>query len=51
MRGGFWCRLGAVNLTGMAYPLLLIRRAQSVEGNLFEVFLLMFLMFLLVVVT
>jgi hypothetical protein len=46
----FWWLLGAVNLIGITYPLLLIRRAQSVEDNLFAVLLLIFLMFFLVVV-
>ena len=46
----FWWLLGAVNLIGMAYPLLLIRRAESIEDNLFAVLLLMFFIFLLVVV-
>lgn len=46
----FWWLLGAVNLIGITYPLLLIRRAPSVEDNLFAVLLLMFLMFFLVVV-
>lgn len=46
----FWCLLGAVNLIGMVYPLALVRRAQSIEDNLFAVLLLMFLMFFLLVV-
>ncbi len=46
----FWSLLGAVNLIGMVYPLVLVRRAQSVEDNLFAVLLLIFLMFFLVVV-
>ena len=46
----FWSLLGAVNLIGMVYPLVLVRRAQSVEDNLFAVLLLIFLMFFLVVI-
>ncbi len=49
-RQWFWWVLGMLNLIVVAYPIILVRSAHSVEDNLFAVFLLMFLMFFLVVV-
>jgi len=46
----FWSVLGVLNLVVVAYPVILVRSAHSVEDNLFAVFLLMFVMFLLVLV-
>ena len=46
----FWWLLSVVNVVGVGYPVLLVRRAQSVEDNLFAVFLLIFVLFLMVVV-